>query len=415
MPDYAYKAADETGAVIKGSRFANSEEELIATIRATGLQLLEFQEAKTANILKALQGFQIGGIRRRDLIDFSNSMGVMFRAGVPLVNALDELRQDVDSKTLRKILAEIIEDIQAGETLTAAMAKRPKAFPPLYTNVVQIGESTGGLDTIFFDLARHYKRIDDLIRNVRRAMMYPIFVVLALSLAGYVFLTKVFPALFQLLKDFNVPLPTSTKIVIGFSDTVATHGGKLLIAIIIFIILYIWARRTPRTKYYLNMMDLNLPMLKGVFIQLHLAFFMRYLSMLITAGMDILRGLELATESVGNLVIRRYLVQSRERVIEGELFSESLRGIRYIPNMITRMISIGEESGTLPDQMEYVADYYNEELERKIATALAMMEPILLFIMGGLALFLVMSVMLPIYNLVGSISQGVGAGAGAGM
>jgi type II secretory pathway component PulF len=137
---------------------------------------------------------------------------------------------------------------------------------------------------------------------------------------------------------------------------------------------------------------------------------MRYLSMLLAAGMDILRGLELSTESVNNLVIQRYLTMARDRVIEGDLLSTALRRVKFIPNMVVRMVAIGEESGNLPDQMEYVADYYNEQLERRIAMALALLEPILLFALAGMALALVMGVLLPLYNLVSQLSTGVGTG-----
>lgn len=194
------------------------------------------------------------------------------------------------------------------------------------------------------------------------------------------------------------------------STTIQHQGHFLLIGVIVLIVAYIIARRNPKSRYYLDLTALNLPWLKGVFIQLRLAFFMRYLSMLLAAGMDILQGLKLSTDSVNNLVIQRYLRESRDRVLEGELLSESLRHIRYIPNMVARMIAIGEEAGNLPEQMEYVADVYNEELERRIAMALALLEPALIIAMAGVAMALVMGVLLPLYNLVSQLSTQAGGG-----
>ena len=410
MPDYAFKAADASGAIVRGTRFANNERDLAAAIRSSGLHLLEAREGKQQEFLTALQNFHIGGISRRDLVEFSNNMGVMFRAGVPLINALDELRADSENKYFKKILGEVIEDIEGGDPLHDAMAKKPKVFPQLYTNVIQIGENTGSLDSVFFDLAKHYKRIDDLVRNVRKAMAYPIFVLFALLLAAFVFLTLVFPPLFGLLRDFNVPLPTVTRVVMAVSDTLRLGWMWIFGGLFALIVAFIIARRNDSSKYYIDWVELNMPGFKTVFLQLRLAFFMRYLSMLLSAGMDILRGLELAIDSVNNLVIQRYLRMARERVIEGDLLSEALRRVKFIPNMVTRMVAIGEQSGNLPDQMEYVADYYNEELERRIAMALALLEPILLFFLAGLALALVMGVLLPLYNLVSSLSMGVGTG-----
>jgi len=414
MPDYSFVAADARGALVKGLRFANSEDELASLVRSSGLHLLESREAGGFSLQRVLEQIQIGRVKRRDLIDFSNNMGVMFRAGVPLIAALEEIRQDMEHKRFQRVIGEIIQDIQSGDSLHDAMAKRPRVFPALYTNVVAIGENTGALDAVFFDLAKHFKRLDDLVKNVRKAMMYPAFILTALLLAGYVFLAIVFPPLFQLMKDFNVPLPLVTVVVMGVSTFLKNNAIFILIAVIVLVVLYITARRYERTRYYVDLVELNFPLLKTVIIQLRVAFFMRYLSMLLSAGMNILRALELATESVNNLVIQRFLKASREQVIEGGFLSDSLRGIRYFPNMVTRMISIGEQSGNLPEQMEYVADYYNEELERRIAIALALMEPLLLFALAGVALALVMGVLLPLYNLVSDLSTSVGTGGAEG-
>jgi type II secretory pathway component PulF len=413
MPDYNYKAADANGALVRGVRFAHDAQELAVQLRMAGLALLEYRITKTNRLLDLFDKIEeLGGFKRRELIEFSNNMGTMIRAGVPLVRGLDEIREDTENKFFKKILSEIIADIEAGDTLSEAMSKRPKVFPSLYVNVVEIGESTGRLDSVFFDLARHYKRIDDLIRNVRKAMIYPAFVIVALLVAAFVFLTVVFPPLFQLLVEFEVPLPMITKVVMGVSNFIRTNLFLILGGIAVFIILFIVLRRNDKTKYYIDWGELNFPFLKKLFILLRISFFMRYLSMMLSAGMEILRSLELSILSINNLVIQKMLMAAREQVIEGEFLSDSLRRIRYIPHMVTRMIAIGEEAGNLPDQMEYVADHYNEELERRITAALALLEPILLVLLAALALALVLGVLLPLYNLVSELSTGAGAGAG---
>lgn len=410
MPDYSYKAADNTGSVTKGIRFAGNPQELAAALKANNLLILDYSERKDIGFLNKLSEIQIGKVSRRDLVEFSRNMGVMLRAGVTLINALGELRQDLDSKQMQKVIGVMIEDLQAGDTLQEAMKKQPKTFPELYVNAVAIGETTGNLDAIFFDLARHYKRIDDLISNVRKAMIYPAFVLFALILAAFIFLTIVFPPLFDLLLEFGVELPLVTVVVMSVSEFLQNQWMFILVFIVAAIFLFIAARRNKKTKYYLDWVELNIPYFRGLMIQLRMAFFMRYMAMLLSAGVYILQGLRLATQSVNNLVIQEFMNRARERVIEGELFSDAIRGSRYIPNMIVRMISIGEESGTLPEQMDQVADQYNEELERKIASALAMLEPILLFLLAAFALALVMGVLLPLYNLVGELSTQAGTG-----
>lgn len=410
MPDYSYKAADSAGAVIKGVRFAGTPQELATILKSNNLFMLDCWERKDMGVFNRLAEIQIGGVSRRDLVEFSRNMGVMLRAGVTLTNSLGELRQDLDSKYFQKVIAKMIEDLQAGDNLQEAMRKQPKVFPELYVNAVAIGETTGNLDAIFFDLARHYKRIDDLVSNVRKAMIYPAFVLFALILASFIFLTVVFPPLFQLLLEFEVELPTVTIVVMAVSEFLQQQWPGILVGLVVFIILFIAARRNKTTRYYIDWVELNIPYLRSLMIQLRMAFFMRYMAMLLAAGVYILQGLRLATQSVNNLVIQQFMEAARNRVIEGELFSDAMRGSRYVPNMVLRMISIGEESGNLPEQMEMVADQYNEELERRIAAALAMLEPILLFLLAGFALALVMGVLLPLYSLVGQLSMEVGTG-----
>ena len=410
MPDYSYKAADSRGAIIKGIYFANNGQELANYLKSAGLHLIEFKEAKARQFLKLFEDIQIGGVSRRELVEFSNNMGVMFKAGIPLVQSFNELREDTENRYFKKALGEIINDIEAGDTLYEAMGKKPRIFPELYIRVIQIGENTGRMDSAFFDLARHFKRIDDLVKNVRKALIYPSFVVLALIGASFVFLTMVFPPLFSMLTDFDVPLPTITKVVMAVSNTLKDHGLIVLLCIIVFGVLFIGLRRYKNIKYYMDWFELHIPYIKSLLMQLRMSFFMRYFAMLLSAGMDILRSLELASASVNNLVVHEFLTSSRERVIEGEFLSDSLRNKRFVPHMVARMVAIGEESGNLPEQMEYVADYYDEELQRRITIALALMEPILLVIMAGLALALIMGVLLPLYNLVSQLSAGAGGG-----
>jgi type IV pilus assembly protein PilC len=410
MPDYTYKATDTSGSVTKGVRFAPGHRELAAVLEQNDLLLLEARERTGTGFLERLAEIQIGGVSRMELVEFSRNMAVMLRAGINIINAFEELRQDLDSRYFRKIIGQMSDDIQAGDTLQDTMKKHPKVFPDLYVNAVAVGETAGNLDTIFMDLARHYKRIDDLVRNVRKAMIYPAFVLVALVIASFVFLTIVFPPLFQLLVEFEVELPTVTIVVMAVSKFLQNQWPLILLILGILTALYLVARRYPASRYYLDWIELNIPYLRSLMIQLRMAFFMRYMAMLLSAGVYILQGIELATRSVNNLVIQRFMDTVRSKVTEGAFFSDSLRGSRYVPNMVVRMISIGEQSGNLSDQMEMVADQYNEELERRIASALAMLEPILLILLAGLALALVMGVLLPLYGLVGQLSMEAGTG-----
>ncbi|CAN2047467.1 Type II secretion system F family protein [Candidatus Magnetomoraceae bacterium gMMP-13] len=408
MPDYYYKAIDKTGKVVKGIRFAATDDELSLQLKRTGLMVLDYKITKSNKLASLFDPSLIGSVTRVELIEFSNNMGVMLKAGVPLIKGLNELREDLENKYFKKILGNVIRDTEGGMHLYEALARQPKVFPKLFVDVVEIGENTGRLDMVFFDLVKHFKRIHDMIQNVKKAMIYPCFILAALILAAIVFLAVVFPSIFTLLEEFDVPLPLVTKIIIAVSDVLQTSWVLIIIGFVGFIILFSLLRKNKITRYYIDWCELNIPYIKGLFIQIRMAFFARYLSMLLSAGVDILKSLDLSIQSINNLVLKKILSRSKQQVIEGSLLSETFRGIRFIPNMVTRMIAIGEEAGNMPEQMEYVADRYNEELERKISMALTLMEPIMIFFLAGFGLTLVMAVILPIYNMVTQVSMSAG-------
>lgn len=410
MPDYNYTALDETGAVTKGVRFAESETELAAYLKQAGFILLEYRESSLRRILNFLENIQLGGVKRRDLIDFSNSMSVMLRAGVSVMNALSELRAELDNKYFRTVIGETMQSIEEGASLNEAMAKNPRVFPAMFVSAIEIGENTGRLDTIFMHLVRHLKRIDDLIKSTRKAMIYPSFVFAAMLLAAYVFLVVVFPKLISMLVEFEVPLPTITRVVMTISGIIQNYWLHIAGAVIIVVVLYVLAQKEERAKYGLDWCQMNIPGIRSLFIQIHLSFFMRYQALLLSAGVDMLRALELGTKSVKNLYLKKILNDCRRQILEGEQLSDAFRRSRIVPSMIIRMIKVGEESGTLDEQMEHVADQYNEELSRKIGMALALLEPLLIFMLAGLAIALIMGVMLPLYDLVSQLSSGAGGG-----
>ena len=410
MPDYSYKATDPSGKIKSGVRVADNETELRENLRLIGYSLISARKGKGSGFVEAMKGIQLGGITRLQLIEFCNNMSILLKAGVPLITALDELREDADTGYIQVVIGDILENIMAGDTLNQALARRPKDFSILFVNLVKIAEETGQLSEIFLNIAKHYKRIDDLVRNVRKAMLYPAFVLVALLLAAFVFLTLVFPPLFTLLKEFEVELPLITRIVMYVSSSLKDYWMGYIVGTVLLVILVSILRKYKPTRYWFDWFEIKTFFIKTVFIQLHMTFFLRYLALMLSAGIDILRGLDLSAYSVTNTVVQKELLGCRQRIVDGAMFSQSLKQIRFIPNTVIRMVAVGESSGNLPEQMDYLANVYNERLERVIASALAMLEPILVFTMAGLALSLVMGVLLPLYNMVSTLSTGVGTG-----
>jgi type II secretory pathway component PulF len=405
MPDFFYKATDASGTIIKGVRFAESEDELALYLQRTGFQLVDSRETRLKKLHSFWELLQYGTVGRRDLIDFSNNMGSMLRAGVSLAHCLSELYKDMTNRYFKKVIKQLLQDITSGDSLHAAMARAPNVFSELYVNVISIGESTGKLDEVFFDLARHLKRIDDLVMQTRKALIYPFFVLVTIGLLVYVYLTYVFPMLFTLLAEFDTKLPRITIIIQSVSEFMQARWVIVFGLCMLVFVLYVIGRRNRSVRYCFDWFELNVPLMKRFFIGMRMAFFMRYMSMLLGAGIDLLRGMELSIKSINNLYLQKILNECHEEVSAGAMISHSFRARKIIPNMVTRMISVGEEAGTVSEQMEYVADQYEEDLSRRINWLFEVMGPMTVFILAGLALFLIMGVMLPIYDLVTELSN----------
>lgn len=408
---FSYKAIDKKGKIVRGKRVANNEQELAERLSQSGFELLRAKEVHSRSFFDSLQNFQLGSVSRVELIEFSNNMGVMLKAGVPLVDALLELREDQGNRYFKNVLDSIIEQVEGGDRLNTAFKKHPRVFPEIYSNIIEIGENTGRLDSVFFDLARHYKRIDDLTKNVQKAMIYPITVLLVLVGVSVFFLVKLFPTMFAMLTAFNVKeLPTMTTAFMRLSSFFQNNFLWILIGIFFFIIMIYILRKIRTTRYFFDWMELRLPYIRGFYLQLRMATFARYLSMLQSAGIDIIRSLDLATQSINNLILERLLKRSRKRILEGNTLSSTLRGGAIIPNMVVRMIGVGEAAGTLPQQLEFVANYYDEGLERKIAVALAVLEPLMILVLAAMVLSLIAAMFQPMYGIFTDIFKMYGGG-----
>ncbi len=405
MPEFTYKAIDSQGKLTRGSRDANSIAELEQSLQRSGLDLLTAREVRKGALGKLGRLLTLGRVRRTELIEFSNNMRVMLGAGVPLVDAMMELRSEQSNRYFARVIEKLIEDVQSGDSLNKAMEKWPKCFPPLYANIIEIGENTGRLDTVFAELVNHYKRLDDLQKNARKALIYPFFVLLTLIFVAIVFLGKVFPVIFKMFEEFEIrELPAITEFFLAMSQFVQRSWYLLIAAIVLFILLIVVLRRIRVTRRGFDWLEINLPFVRSFFLQLRMAFFSRYLATLQKAGVDILRSLELAARAINNLVLEDIMDRSRKDVEQGMQLSDALKSNgRMIPNMVIRMISVGEAAGTLPEQLDFVASYYDEGLERRIAILLALMEPLLIILLAAVGLALVMAILLPMYEFLGQI------------
>lgn len=405
MPTFKYKAVNlSNGQIVKGSETAKSLGELKSRLTQQELELIKADEAGSKIRLEALGHINFGWVNRAELIEFSNNMGMMQQAGVPLSEALSEVSGDQANKYFQDVLNSVHRRIQGGESVADAMRQFPKVFPSIYSNIVEIGENTGRLDTVFFELAKHYKRIDDLVKNARKAMVYPSVLVFVLIGISVFFVMKVFPSIIGFIEEIgSQELPLMTRIFMNLSDFFLNYWVLVVLGLVGFVFFLFLLRRIRITRYALDWLQLHFPYVRDFFIHLRMSFFSRYLALMQAGGVDIIKSLDLSIPATSNLVMEKRLIHCRNEVEKGASLSETLRESRLIPRMLVRMISVGERAGTLPQQLDFVANNYDEILERKIGTFLTLIEPLLIIVLAGMVLSLIGAIFLPIYDNMGNI------------
>ncbi len=349
---------------------------------------------------------RIRSVKLSDLIDFCKSMSVMLRAGVPLTVALEDYIDITTNRMLKRALLDVLEEVKSGESLSNALEKREFVFPRVMVRVIRIGEETGNLEKAFKDVAEHFIRVDTLKSNIKRALMYPTFVVFATFGALVFWLVYVLPKITSLFKEMGVKLPAITLFVMAVSDFFQRYFLYIVAVFgVLSIVLWILKRKSEKVAYILDYVVLKIPVLALILNNFFLAFVAEYMRLLIMAGSTIDRCLELVAESVGNLVYRRAILRIKEHVVMGESLSVAFSKERIFPKFFVRMIKSGEESGLMDEQLQFAAEAYYERLDDISQKIGKMLEPIILVLVGGLFAIIMISLLMPIYDLVSKIGR----------
>jgi type IV pilus assembly protein PilC len=347
-----------------------------------------------------------GGIEAKELAIFTRQFSVMIDAGLPLVQCLEILAGQQENKTFQKVLINTREMVESGSTLSAAMKASPKVFDPLYTNMVEAGETGGILDTILQRLSAYIEKNVKLQRAVKSAMVYPIGV---LTVAGGVItllLWKVVPIFATLFAGLGVELPLPTKIVIMLSNFVGSYFGLMILIGIVAIILAIkgWYG-TPQGRFALDSLILKLPVLGLLMRKIAVARFTRTLGTLISSGVPILEGLDITARTAGNAVVERSLNKVRRALEEGKSLTEPLKESEVFPGMVTQMIGVGEQTGAMDAMLQKIADFYEEEVDAAVKDLLTALEPIMIVFLGLVVGGVVISMYLPLFTVIGKLSD----------
>ena len=327
----------------------------------------------------------------------------MINSGLPLVQALDILSEQSENKVLKDVTKQIVYDVESGHTLADALRKHPKAFTELYVNMVAAGEAGGILDTILLRLATFMEKNDALVRKVKGAMIYPSVIFSVAGMAIVILLLFVIPVFQRMFTESGGTLPLATRVVIGMSNFVKGYWWALFGGIggAVFAIKRYYA--TSSGKLTLDRLMLAMPVLGDVIRKSAVSRFTRTLGTLIASGVSILDGLEITAKTAGNRVIHDAVMESRSSIAGGETIAAPLQKSKVFPPMVISMIAVGEQTGGLDEMLTKIADFYDEEVDAAVGNLLALMEPVMIVVLGVVVGGMVIAMYLPIFNMIQTV------------
>lgn len=398
MPKFKYRALSKTGEINEQKDYeAESEQDLRSMLLSNGLSPLSIEELSTSKEINFNFTSKVG---IKDIAIFCRQFSTMIEAGVTINTAMDMLAEQLPCKKLRGVLGEISEDIKKGVTLSEAMGKKQDYFPPLLVNMVEVGEMSGTLDSILNRMATYYEKENKMNGKIRNAMIYPVILALTTVFVIGFILMFVMPMFIDMFAQEGAELPGMTKITLGLGNFLSNYWYIVFLAVVAAAGgFFYYTRKTEQGEYSYNKYKLKYALLKSIHQKIVVSRFTRSLSTILSAGVTINNSLDVVGGVLGNKFAKVEITKVKERVLKGESLSEPIRDVGIFPLMLSSMIKIGEESGSLDGILEKTADFYDEELDRTIEALSTIIEPIMLIVMGIIVGFLIISILLPMFEM----------------
>jgi type IV pilus assembly protein PilC len=409
MASFTYSARDKAGAIQKGSLVAADRAAASASLTEKGLTPILLKEASAATKDKpSLDGVLAklhlgGGVKMQDKVIFSRQFATMINAGVPIVQSLNILREQSESKKLQSVVSQVAKQVEGGATLGNALAAHPDVFNDIYVNMVRAGETGGILDNVLDRLATQQEKDAEIVSKVKSAMIYPAVITIATFAAFFFLMTVIVPKLAGIFKDSGAELPIYTKIMLSLSDFLV-HGWYYLIGgVVVAIVAFVRWRKTEKGRRIVDQLMLKMPVFGPILVKVNIARFARTFGSLMASGISVLDALQSTKSALGNSVYRDELATVAQKVKNGRPMSEQIRASKNFPAIVGQMLAVGEETGKIDDILLKLAVFYEREVDTVISGITSIIEPILIIVLGGMVGFIVISVFGPISSISSSV------------
>jgi general secretion pathway protein F len=410
MPVFEYTGLTEAGKNVRGIRDAESSKVLRQMLRKDGVYLTEARAAEAGAVVGeqktglsrevdvgAMLGF--AGVSAQDLAIATRQLATLIGAGIPLVEALTALVDQIEQPRLKRIMGVVKQKVNEGSSLADALREHPKVFSELYVNMIRAGESSGALDVVLVRLADFTESQAQLRNKILGAMLYPaIMVVVGIAIVGILFVV-VIPKVTKIFEDMNVALPWTTRILIGVSSFARDYWYVVLVALPLLLFGLRRFMRTPRGREWWDRTQLRAPVFGELIRMLSLSRFAKTLATLLASGVPLLTAMDIVKNIVSNTILASVIDKARDAIREGESIAAPLKRSGQFPPLVYHMIAIGEKSGQLEEMLQNVARSYEAQVEMRIGALTSLLEPVMIVAMGGGVAFIVFSILMPIMQL----------------
>ena len=407
MPIFEYKGRDNQGQAVDGNIEANSADAVATQLLNTGITPINITQAEAEDKTNTIGNLNFDFSKNKkptidDLVLFSRQMYTLMRAGVPIIRSITGLADTSRNQVLKNTLHNIRIEIESGHELSTALAQHPDIFSHLFISMVQVGENTGNLDEVFLQISGYLEREKSTRDQIKAAMRYPTFVLIAITIAMFIINMWVIPTFAKVFAGFGAELPLATRILLGISEFTVNYW--YIIVGIIFITLFSirYYIKTEKGHWQWDRLMTRIPVIGSIVLRATLARFARSFSMSLSAGVPLVTGLTLVSRAVDNVYIGGHIADMRNGIERGDTLTRTAAATEMFTPLVIQMLTVGEETGNVDEMLKEVADFYDREVDYDVKNLTSAIEPILIVFIGAMVLVLALGVFLPMWDLAGA-------------
>jgi type IV pilus assembly protein PilC len=397
---YEYAVRDRAGKVVTGRIDADSPAQVASKLKSMGYAPLKIAAVGNSGLKKEINLPRLGGkVKLKELAVFSRQFSTMINSGLSMLRALSILEEQQPNKAFAEVISELRAEVEGGSALSNSMAKHPDIFQPLMINMIRAGEVGGFLDQVLIQIADNYEAEVKLRGKVKSAMTYPVAVLVMAVLLTIAMLLFVVPTFAKLFSDLGGDLPAPTQLLVTLSDFLKVALVPLILLSIVGFVVWVRVKHTDGVREFVDPLKLKTPVFGQLFRKIALARFCRNLGTMLSSGVPILQSLDIVADTSGNKVITHAVRDIGESVRRGESLTQPLSQHPVFPPMVVQMLAVGEDTGALDAMLRKIADFYDQEVEAMTEQMTALIEPIMIAVLGGLVGSMIIALYMPIFKI----------------